>query len=70
MKELNLDYCGSLKRILDVSGLQNLEIFSIKNFINLIEIHHSIGFLSKLQILVAEGCCKLRSFPSMKLTSL
>ncbi|XP_045817185.1 disease resistance protein Roq1-like [Trifolium pratense] len=70
MKELNLDYCGSLKRILDVSGLQNLEIFSIKKCINLIEIHHSIGFLSKLQILVAEGCCKLRSFPSMKLTSL
>lgn len=70
MKELNLDYCGSLKWILDVSGLQNLEIFSIKKCINLIKIHHSVGFLNKLKILVAEGCCKLRSFPPMKLTSL
>lgn len=69
MKELNLDYCGSLKRILDISGLRNLEIFSIKKCINLITIHHSVC-LNKLQVLVAEGCCKLRSFQPMKLTFL
>jgi len=70
MRELNLDKCQYLTRIHDISNLPNLEIFSFKNCKNLIEIHKSVGFLNKLEILNAEGCSKLVSFPPLKSTSL
>ncbi|TKY68316.1 WRKY transcription factor 19 [Spatholobus suberectus] len=35
-----------------------------------IEIHESVGFLDKLEILNFEGCSKLERFPPIKLTSL
>lgn len=53
-----------------MSGLQNLEKFSFRHCENLITIHNSVGFLSKLKTLDAEGCIKLKSFPPLKLTSL
>ncbi|XP_039682591.1 TMV resistance protein N [Medicago truncatula] len=70
MRELNLDNCQFLTRIHDVSNLSNLEIFSFQQCKNLIEIHKSVGFLNKLEVLNAEGCSKLMSFPPLKLTSL
>jgi Leucine-rich repeat (LRR) protein len=70
MTELNLDSCQYLTRIHDVSNLPNLEIFSFEWCKNLIEIHKSVGFLNKLEILKAGGCIKLMSFPPLKLTSL
>jgi len=70
VRELNLDDCQYLTRIHDVSNLPNLEIFSFKSCKNLIEIHESVGFLNKLQILNASSCSKLRSFPAMKSASL
>ncbi|CAL5185990.1 unnamed protein product [Lathyrus oleraceus] len=70
MKILKFDYCEYLTDISDVSCLPNLEIFSFKNCENLISIDESIGFLDKLQILNAEGCDKLSSFPPLKLNSL
>ncbi|XP_058722608.1 disease resistance protein RPV1-like [Vicia villosa] len=70
MKILKLDNCEYLTNISDVSCLPNLEIFSFKKCENLISIDESIGFLDKLQILNAEGCDKLSSFPPLKLNSL
>ncbi|XP_058722609.1 disease resistance protein RPV1-like [Vicia villosa] len=70
MKILKLDNCEYLTNITDVSCLPNLEIFSFKKCENLISIDESIGFLNKLQILNAEGCDKLSSFPPLKLNSL
>lgn len=70
LRELNLNNSQWLRQILDVSGLQNLEKISFQRCKNLIQIHDSIGLLSKLKILDAEGCSKLKSFPPMKLTSL
>jgi Leucine-rich repeat (LRR) protein len=70
LRELNLNNCLHLRHILNVSGLQNLEKFSFQNCKSLITIHDSIGLLSKLKILDAKGCSKLKSFPPMKLISL
>ncbi|XP_058722614.1 disease resistance protein Roq1-like [Vicia villosa] len=70
MKILKLNNCEHLTNISDVSCLPNLEIFSFKKCKNLISIDESIGFLDKLQILNAEGCDKLSSFPPLKLNSL
>jgi len=70
LRELNLDKCEFLTRIHDVSNLPNLEIFSFRRCKNLIEIHESVGFLNKLEILEASGCSKLMSFPPLKSTSL
>ncbi|KAK2419777.1 disease resistance protein RUN1 [Trifolium repens] len=70
MKVLKFDNCEYLSEISNVSCLPNLEELSFKNCENLITIDNSIGFLSKLKILNAEGCTKLRSFPPLKLPSL
>jgi Leucine-rich repeat (LRR) protein len=70
MTILRFDNCNYLTDIPNISNLPNLENFSFKNCKNLITIHDSIGFLSKLQILNAEGCDKLLSFPPLKLISL
>jgi Leucine-rich repeat (LRR) protein len=70
MRELNLDKCQYLTWIHDVSNLPNLKIFSFQGCKNLIEIHKSVGFLNKLEILNAEGCSKLMSFPPLKSASL
>jgi Leucine-rich repeat (LRR) protein len=70
MKVLKLDNCEYLAKIPNVSHLPNLEEFSFLNCKNLITIDNSIGFLSKLEILYAAGCPKLKSFPPLKLPSL
>ncbi|CAJ2667219.1 unnamed protein product [Trifolium pratense] len=70
LTELNLNKSQCLRQITNVSGLHNLENLSFRHCKNLITIHDSIGLLSKLKILDAEGCSKLKSFPPMKLTSL
>ncbi|KAH1151332.1 hypothetical protein GYH30_045030 [Glycine max] len=67
---LILDECDSLTEIPDVSCLSNLEILSFSECLNLFRIHHSVGLLGKLEILNAEGCPELKSFPPLKLTSL
>ncbi|KAK2365734.1 disease resistance protein RPV1 [Trifolium repens] len=70
MKVLKFDNCEYLTEISNVSCLPNLEEFSFQNCENLITIDTSIGLLSKLKILEAFGCTKLRSFPPLKLPSL
>jgi len=70
MKVLTLDDCQYLTHIHDVSGLSNLEKLSFQRCYNLIEIHNSVGYLNKLEILDANGCFKLECFPPLWLPSL
>lgn len=70
MKVLILNHFHSLTHIPDVSGLPNLEKISLKKCWNLITIHNSIGCLSKLEIINARKCNKLKSFPPLRLPSL
>ncbi|AES76050.2 putative TIR domain, P-loop containing nucleoside triphosphate hydrolase [Medicago truncatula] len=70
MKVLILNHFYSLTHIPDVSGLPNLEKISLKKCWNLITIHNSIGCLSKLEIINARKCYKLKSFPPLRLPSL
>jgi Leucine-rich repeat (LRR) protein len=70
MTVLKFDNCEYLTKISNVSCLPNLEEFSFQYCKNLITIDKSIGFLSKLKILDAFGCTKLRNFPPLKLPSL
>ncbi|XP_073220414.1 disease resistance protein RPP4-like [Cicer arietinum] len=70
MKILKFNRCKYLTDIPDVSSLPNLEKISFKYCKNLITIHNSIGFLSKLKVLNAKDCDKIMSFPPLKLTSL
>ncbi|XP_028207833.1 TMV resistance protein N-like isoform X1 [Glycine soja] len=70
LKVLNFEECEFLTEIPDVSDLPNLEELSFDRCGNLITVHHSIGFLSKLKILSAKSCSKLTTFPPLNLTSL
>lgn len=70
LRVLGIDECESITQIPDFSGLPNLEKLSFVYCENLIKIHESVGFLNKLRILDIEGCCKIRTFPPMKLASL
>ncbi|KEH37535.1 putative TIR domain, winged helix-turn-helix DNA-binding domain-containing protein [Medicago truncatula] len=70
MKVLTFNRCQYLMKIPDVSGLQSLKEFSFEECNNLITIHDSIGYLNKLEILNAQGCSKLESFPPLQLASL
>jgi len=66
---LNL-YTRRLTQIPGISGLQNLEEFSIQNCWKSTAIDKSIGFLGKLKILRFISCDKIRSVPPLKLSSL
>ncbi|MED6183287.1 hypothetical protein PIB30_036473 [Stylosanthes scabra] len=63
LKILNLDHIDSLKEIPDISSLQILQERSFKECSNLVTVHNSVGFFNKLEILDAENCPKLSSFP-------
>ncbi|ESW24551.1 hypothetical protein PHAVU_004G140100 [Phaseolus vulgaris] len=67
---LNFDQCKYLTQIPDMSDLPNLEEVSFKKCGSLIAVHDSIGFMTKLKILNAEGCIKLMSFPPLNLPTL
>ncbi|XP_059454750.1 disease resistance protein RUN1-like isoform X2 [Corylus avellana] len=61
----------SLKIFPDVSSLIMLEKLTLDGCIDLVEIHHSVGFLDKLEHLSIERCYNLSSFPrSLMLRSL
>ncbi|RYR57996.1 hypothetical protein Ahy_A05g023659 isoform A [Arachis hypogaea] len=69
LTKLELD-CTAIKAIPDLFSAENLVELSFSYCVNLIEIDESVGFLIKLRLLNAFGCCKLRSFPSLLLPSL
>ncbi|ESW24546.1 hypothetical protein PHAVU_004G139800 [Phaseolus vulgaris] len=62
--------CKFLTQIPDMFGLPNLEEVSFKKCESLVAVHDSIGFMTKLKILNAEGCRKLMSFPPLNLPTL
>jgi len=70
LTELNFDYCDLLEQIPDVSHLPNLEKLSFKECASLISVDDSVGFLTKLKILIAEDCVELKRFPPLNLPSL
>ena len=67
---LNFDKSQSIERIPDVSVLPNLIELSCSDCENLVELHESVGFLSKLQTLNLRGCQRLSTIPPLKLSSL
>lgn len=70
MRVLNFDRCEFLTRTPDLSGAPILKELSSVFCENLVEIHDSVGFLDKLEIMNFESCSKLETFPPIKLTSL
>ncbi|KAG6672654.1 hypothetical protein I3842_16G069800 [Carya illinoinensis] len=55
-----LDFPEVLTKIHDLSSSPNLEKLNLRNCENLVEVHHSVGFLDKLLRFYVGGCCKLR----------
>ncbi|GLT65982.1 hypothetical protein SLA2020_383780, partial [Shorea laevis] len=77
LKVLDLSHSHDLIGTSDISGLLNIEKLIFKDCINLIEVHQSIGNLSKLIYLDLENCqnlvhlpieiCKLRFLENLNL---
>ncbi|KAB1213042.1 TMV resistance protein N [Morella rubra] len=68
-----INFSGSkfLTKVPNLSRSPNLKEVVLTNCKNLVEVHHSVGFLDKLVTLNCSGCFKLTSFPkSLKLMSL
>ncbi|XP_059450982.1 disease resistance protein RPV1-like [Corylus avellana] len=71
LTSMDFSGCEFLTKIPDVSRIPNLEKLDLGYCKNLVEVHHSIGFLDKLIYLFAIECSNLRCFPrSFKLRSL
>ncbi|KAG6625648.1 hypothetical protein CIPAW_16G112600 [Carya illinoinensis] len=68
---MDLRYCKFITKIPDLSRNSNLESLDLGDCENLVEVHHSVGFLEKLCRFSVSGCCKLRILPKgFKLRSL
>ncbi|KEH32795.1 disease resistance protein (TIR-NBS-LRR class) [Medicago truncatula] len=70
MRVLSLDNSNLLAQIPDISGLPNLEEFSVQKCWELTTIDKSVGFLRKLKILRFIDCTKIQSVPPLNLASL
>ncbi|GKV09097.1 hypothetical protein SLEP1_g20643 [Rubroshorea leprosula] len=64
LKVLDLSHSHDLIGTSDISGLLNIEKLIFKGCINLIEVHQSIGNLSKLIYLDLENCQNLGHLPT------
>ncbi|KAK7271000.1 hypothetical protein RJT34_26570 [Clitoria ternatea] len=68
---INFDECNFLSELPSLEELPFLANLCLDNCINLVKIHHSVGFLDNLCSLSAKGCTKLKNLaPCIKLTSL
>ncbi|KAF8012802.1 hypothetical protein BT93_I0838 [Corymbia citriodora subsp. variegata] len=65
LKYINFSYCQSLARLPDFSCTPNLENLHLQFCKNLIEVHDSIAYHDKLQVLNLLGCSKLCAFPKV-----
>ncbi|XP_042964657.1 disease resistance-like protein DSC1 [Carya illinoinensis] len=71
LKNMILSECQFLTKILDLSSSPTLESLDLEDCKNLVEVHHSVGFLDKLWSFSVSGCYKLRILPKrFKLRSL
>ncbi|XP_075648613.1 TMV resistance protein N-like [Castanea sativa] len=64
LKLINLEHSIDLIRTPDFTGVPRLERLCLRGCINLVEIHPSIGQLSKLTVLNLEFCKSLINLPS------
>ncbi|XP_050252990.1 TMV resistance protein N-like isoform X2 [Quercus robur] len=64
LKFIDLEHSINLMRTPDFSGVPRLEKLCLRGCINLVEIHPSIGQLSKLTVLNLEFCQSLINLPS------
>ncbi|XP_068342846.1 TMV resistance protein N-like [Pyrus communis] len=51
-----------LQNVPDLSGSPNIRLLDLRGCTSLVEVHDSVGFLDKLQILLLNGCSKLTRF--------
>ncbi|XP_060671074.1 disease resistance protein RPV1-like [Ziziphus jujuba] len=65
LKVLNLSHSKFLRKIPDLSTGPNLESLYVHYCTSLVEIHESVGFLTKLATLDARCCSNLRIVPSI-----
>nr|KYP63958.1 TMV resistance protein N [Cajanus cajan] len=71
LSEMKLSGCKLLKQVPDLSGAPNLKKLHLDHCKNLVEVHDSIGFLQKLEVLNLDYCTSLRVLPcGINLTSL
>ena len=70
LKYIDLSFSDNLIRTPDFSGVPNLEELRLSYCNRLVEIHPSIGQLSRLRYLYLGSCCKLTDFPCMSAVSL
>jgi hypothetical protein len=62
MTTMDFSYCKFLEKIPDVSRIPNLETLVLDGCKNLVEVHHSVGFLDKLVDLSLENALILGVF--------
>ncbi|KAK2379229.1 TMV resistance protein N [Trifolium repens] len=68
---INLSYSPSITQIPDLSGANNLRVFTLDKCHKLVRFDISVGFMPNLVYLSASGCTELKSFvPKMYLPSL
>ncbi|KAK7274819.1 hypothetical protein RIF29_15918 [Crotalaria pallida] len=63
LTEMNLSGCQLLEQVPDMSGAPMLRRLLLDDCNNLVEVHDSVGFLSKLEYLSAKSCKSLRTLP-------
>ncbi|XP_028769807.1 TMV resistance protein N-like [Neltuma alba] len=68
---MDFSYCEFITEVPIMSQVPNLKELIFVGCCNLIKVHDSVGYLSKLAVLTVNGCSKLKSFPrEIKLASL
>ncbi|KAI9086162.1 hypothetical protein K1719_031883 [Acacia pycnantha] len=60
---MNFSQCEFMTEVPDMSQFQSLRKLSFSDCTNLIKVHDSVGYLSKLVALDVRGCVNLTSFP-------
>ena len=64
LTKVNFKFCEFIRELPDLSMAPNINILSLDNCKNLVEIHDSVGRLDKLEVLSLNSCTKLRILPS------
>ncbi|KAK9933095.1 hypothetical protein M0R45_020304 [Rubus argutus] len=64
LTSIDLSDCKYLTKVSDLSGIPNVQTLDLQNCKNLVEVHHSVGFLDKLESFILNGCSSLTIFPT------
>ncbi|PRQ38278.1 putative TIR domain, P-loop containing nucleoside triphosphate hydrolase [Rosa chinensis] len=64
LTSINLSGCQYLTKVSDLSGSPNLRHLDLDFCRSLVEVHHSVGFLDKLEYLSLFCCSRLETFPT------